>query len=217
MARAVLTINSKNYGTWSMRGWLLCKLAGIDFVTEVVPADDPSSRAELLLMSPSFLVPRLQVGDVVMWGTSSIAQFLAEQFPEAGLLPVEPRERALCRSICDEMHAGFSNLRSAMPMNIKARHPGFKLWTGAQQDVDRIVEIWTMCLEASGGPFLFGQPTQADAMFAPVCARFATYDVSLPDDCASYRDRVLALPIVQEWIAGALAEPDDLDDLDAEF
>src|SRR3954452_2321509 len=102
MAPAVLTINSKNYGTWSMRGWLLCKLAGIDFVTEVVPIDDPSSRAELLLLSPSFLVPRLRVGDVTMWGTLSIAQYLAEFFPKAGLLPTDPAKRSLCRSVCDE-------------------------------------------------------------------------------------------------------------------
>jgi glutathione S-transferase len=217
MAAAVLTINSKNYGTWSMRGWLLCKLSGIDFVTEVVPSDDPSTRAELLLLSPSFLVPRLQVGDVTMWGTLSIAQYLAEAFQDAGLLPIEPVERARCRSICDEMHSGFSNLRAAMPMNIKAHHPGFKPWAGAQQDIDRIAEIWEMCLGASGGPFLFGRPTQADAMFAPVCSRFVTYDVKLPSDCSSYRDRVLAMPEVQEWVAGAQAEPDDLDELDAEF
>jgi len=200
-----------------MRGWLLCKLAGIDFVTEVVPSDDPSSRAELLLLSPSFLVPRLRVGEITMWGTLSIAQYLAETFPDAGLLPTDPVERARCRSICDEMHSGFANLRSAMPMNIKAHHPGFKLWAGAQLDVDRILEIWKMCLDASNGPFLFGQATQAEAMFAPVCARFVTYDVPLPPPCAAYRDRVLAMPEVQEWISAAIAEPEDLDELDAEF
>jgi glutathione S-transferase len=217
MASAILTINSKNYGAWSMRGWLLCKWSGIDFVTEAVPADDPSSRAELLLLSPSFLVPRLKVGAVEMWGTLSIAQYLAETFPDAGLLPAEPAARALCRSICDEMHSGFANLRSALPLNIKARHPGFKVWAGAKRDVDRIVKIWQTCLNQSGGPFLFGALTQADAMFAPVCARFVTYDVTLPADCAAYRDRVLALPTVQEWIADALAEPDDLDESDMEF
>src|ERR1700710_838880 len=106
MACAVLTINSKNYGTWSMRGWLLCQLAGIEFVTEVVPSDDASSRAELLLLSPSFLVPKLQIDGITMWGTLSIAQYLAESFPEARLLPSDPAERARCRSICDEMHSG---------------------------------------------------------------------------------------------------------------
>ena len=217
MAPAVLTINSRNYGTWSMRGWLLCELAGIDHVTEQVPIDDPSSRAELLLLSSSFLVPRLTVGDVEMWGTLSIAEYLAETFPDAGLLPADPVARALCRSICDEMHSGFANLRSALPLNIKAHHPGFTLWEGAQRDVDRIVAIWQRCLHKSGGPFLFGPATQAEAMFAPVCARFATYDVTLPGDCASYRDQVLSMAEVREWIASAQAEPDDLDELDVEF
>ena len=150
-------------------------------------------------------------------GTLAIAGYLTEMHPDAGLLPDEPGARALCRSICDEMHSGFSNLRSALPMNIKAHHPGFRRWAGAQADVDRITEIWHTCLDRSGGPFLFGPRTMADAMYAPVCTRFLTYDVDLDDDCAAYRDDILGMPAMKEWINGALEEPDDLDELDVEF
>src|SRR5688500_18934917 len=113
MNRATLTINSKNYGSWSLRGWLLCKMAGIDFVEEALPADDPASRAELLLLSPSFLVPCLVHDDVTVWDTLAIGEYLHEVVPEAGLLPSGRKDRARCRSICGEMHSGFGNLRAA--------------------------------------------------------------------------------------------------------
>ncbi|MGE0878704.1 MAG: glutathione S-transferase [Acidimicrobiia bacterium] len=217
MERAVLTINSRNYGSWSLRGWLLCRYAGLDFEEVVLPSDDEKSRAELLLLSASFQVPRLAVGPVTVWGTLAIAEYLNETYPSAGLLPSGPVERAWCRSVCDEMHSGFANLRAAMPMNIKSRHPAFKVWSGAQNDIDRIVEIWSACLEASGGPYLFGQPTMADAMYAPVCTRFVTYDTELDDQCTRYRDFVMGSRPMKEWIAAAEAEPEDLDELDVEF
>lgn len=138
MNRATLTINSKNYGSWSLRGWLLCKMAGIDFVEEELPADDAASRAELLLLSPSFLVPRLVHDDVTVWDTLAIGEYLHELVPEAGLLPSGMNERARCRSICGEMHSGFVNLRAALPMNVKADHPNFMVWAGAQADIDRV-------------------------------------------------------------------------------
>ena len=186
MAEATLTIASKNYGSWSLRGWLLCKLAGLDFEEEQSRSDDPSVRAELLLLSPSFLVPRLTHAGVKVWDTLAIADYLDELKPDAGLVPAARAERALCRSISGEMHSGFSNLRSALPMNIKAHYPGFKVWAGARADIDRIVMIWRECLSGSGGPYLFGnKPCMADAMFAPVVTRFATYDVSLDPDCAA--------------------------------
>ena len=151
----------------------------------MVPADDPSTRAELLLLSPSFLVPSLTTGNVKVWDTLAIAEYLNELFPDAGLLPKDIAARAHCRSVSGEMHSGFSNMRSALPMNIKGHYPGFKVWAGAQADIDRIVTIWRDCLAASGGPFLFGkQPTMADAMYAPVCTRFLTYSVKLDPACA---------------------------------
>jgi glutathione S-transferase len=217
MASATLTISSKNYSSWSLRGWLLCKMAGLDFKEKLLSSDDPSTRAELLLLSPSFLVPRLTHDGVSVWDTLAITEYLNELKPKAGLIPKEKIARAHCRSICGEMHSGFSNLRSALPMNIKSRHPGFKVWAGAQADIDRIVEIWRGCLDRYGGPYLFGRLSMADAMYAPVCTRFVTYDVRLEPDLAAYQARVLALPAMTAWTKSALAEPEELEELEVEF
>lgn len=217
MAKSLLTISSRNYSSWSLRGWLLCKLAGLDFDAVSLPLDDASARAELLLLSPSFLTPCLTHDGIKVWDTLAIAEFLNETFPEAGLVPADRGERSHCRSICGEMHSGFANLRAALPMNLKARHPGFKVWAGAQSDIDRITAIWRECLSASAGPFLFGELTMADAMYAPVCTRFVTYDVPLDPVSAAYRDRILALPYMKEWTAIALTEPDEVEELDVEF
>lgn len=218
MAEATLTISSKNYSSWSLRGWLMCRMAGIDFEEKVMPADDPSTRAELLLLSPSFLVPALTYEGVKVWDTLAIGGFLNEIRPEAGFYPAEQKARAHCRSIAGEMHSGFANLRAALPMNLKAHYPGFKIWSGAQADIDRVTAIWRECLAAYGGPYLFGPSlTMADAMYAPVCTRFATYGVSLDPVCAAYSERILAWPAMQEWIAAAKREPDDIEELEVEF
>jgi glutathione S-transferase len=218
MAKATLAIASKNYGSWSLRGWLLCKMAGLDFEEEIVSSDDPSTRAELLLLSPSFLVPRLTHDGIKVWDTLAIAEYLNELSPDAGLIPRDRTARAHCRSISGEMHSGFSNMRSALPMNLKAHYPGFKIWAGAQADIDRIVAIWRECLAASNGPYLFGgQPCMADAMFAPVCTRFITYDVKLDTPCAAYCKTVIEMPLMQEWIEAARTEPEELEELDVEF
>ncbi|HUD51406.1 glutathione S-transferase family protein [Parvibaculum sp.] len=218
MAKATLTISSKNYSSWSLRGWLLCKMAGLDFVEEQLSSSDPSTRAELLLLSPSFLVPCLTHHGVKVWDTLAIAEYLHEIKPEAGLLPADQAARAHCRSISGEMHSGFANLRAALPMNLKARYPDFKIWAGAQADIDRVIEIWEDALDRYKGPFLFGKkPTMADAMYAPVCTRFLTYDVDLDQPAAAYCKRIVALPHMVEWIKGAKAEPEELEELDAEF
>jgi glutathione S-transferase len=218
MSRATLTIASKNYGSWSLRGWLLCKTAGLDFEEKPVSTDDPSTRAELLLLSPSFLVPCLIHDGLKIWDTLAIAEYLHEIVPEAGLLPADRGQRAHCRSICGEMHSGFSNLRSALPMNIKARFPGFKSWAGARGDIDRITAIWRECLSEYKGPYLFGQtPCAADAMYAPVCSRFQTYDVSIDPRSMEYCSAIMAHPFMQEWIEAAKVEPDELEELDVEF
>ena len=218
MAKATLTIASKNYGSWSLRGWLLCKMAGLDFDEQQAPSDDPATRAELLLLSPSFLVPCLTHDGVMIWDTLAIAEYLHELSPDAGLMPKARAARARCRSISGEMHSGFSNLRSALPMNLKAHYPGFKVWAGAQADIDRVLAIWRECLAESKGPFLFGpQPCMADAMFAPVVTRFLTYDVKIDAACAAYRETILAMSYMQEWIAAAKTEPDEVEELDVEF
>lgn len=136
-------------------------------------------------------------------------------------MSLDPRDRAArahCRSISGEMHSGFANLRSALPMNIKAHHPGFKVWAGAQGDILRIVAIWTECLTTYGGPYLFGAaPTMADAMYAPVCSRFTTYDVPLDPQSRAYCATMLALPAMQDWMAAAREEPEEMEELDVEF
>jgi len=218
MAEAELTISSENYSSWSLRGWLLCRMAGIDFVEKVRPADDPSTRAELLLLSPSFLVPALTYQGVTVWDTLAIGGFLNELKPEAGFYPAQQLPRAHCRSVCGEMHSGFANLRAALPMNLKASYPNFKIWAGAQADIDRVTAIWRECLSLYGGPYLFGASlTMADAMYAPVCTRFATYGVALDPASAAYCARILSWPAMQEWITAAKQEPDDIDELEVEF
>jgi glutathione S-transferase len=217
MTETTLTISSKNYSSWSLRGWLLCKLATLEFAEVVMPSDDPSTRAELLLLSPSFLVPCLRHDGATIWDTLAIAEYLNELKPNAGLLPTERRARAHCRSISGEMHSGFSNLRSALPMNLKAHYPGFKVYAGARADIDRIVAIWRDCFANYKGPYLFGSISMADAMYAPVCSRFLTYDVALDTECAAYCRRMMELPQMLEWIEAAKAEPDELEELDAEF
>lgn len=217
MSTATLTISSKNYSSWSLRGWLMCRIAGLDFTEESVDIDDVDSRQELLLLSSSFLVPRLTIDEVTVWATLAIGEHLNEQFPEAGLLPADPAARAHCRAISGEMHAGFHNLRSAMPMNIRARHDSFPLFTGVRPDIERIKTIWADCLAAYGGPFLFGQPTIADAMYAPACTRFLTYGVELQPELQTYRDHVLQWEPMREWIAAAEAEPDRIAEFEAEF
>jgi glutathione S-transferase len=218
MAKAKLTISSKNYGSWSLRGFLLCKMAKLDFEETAISSDDPSTRAELLLLSPSFLVPALEHNGVKVWDTLAIAEYLNEVVPNAGLMPKDLAARARCRSIAGEMHSGFSNLRSALPMNLKAHHPGFKIWAGAQADIDRIVTIWRECLLAYEGPYLFGEnPCMADAMFAPIATRFLTYDVRLDADCAGYVRTIMAMAAMKEWVTAAKTEPDEVEELDVEF
>jgi glutathione S-transferase len=218
MAKAVLTISSKNYGAWALRGWLMAKLAGLAFTEKVISPDDPAMKAEMLLLSSSMLVPSLQNGSVKVWDTLAIGEYLNEIKPDAKLLPANAAARAHCRAISGEMHSGFASMRSALPMNIKAHFPGFKAWSRAQADIDRVLEIWTECLSQYGGPYLFGKEVSlADAMYAPVVTRFLTYDIPLDKASAAYVKRIMALPALQEWIAEAHKEPDDIDELDAEF
>jgi glutathione S-transferase len=218
MADATLTISSKNYSSWSLRGWLLCRMAGLDFDEQLVASDDLEARQELLLLSPSVLVPRLTNGDVTVWDTLAIAEYLAEIAPKAGLLPSDQATRAHCRAISGEMHSGFYNLRSALPMNLKARHTSFKIFSGARPDVERIKIIWSECLETYGGPYLFGEkPTVADAMYAPVCTRFRTYAVPLDQKLSAYCETIFHWPLLQEWTQGALIEPDEIVELEVEF
>ena len=218
MAGAKLTISSRNYSSWSLRAWLFCQMAGLAVEIESVPIDDPNIRAELLLLSPTVLTPRLDHNGASVWDCMAIAEYLEENFPGSGLLPDERIKRAHCRSVSGEMHAGFYNLRSALPMNLRARYPGFRVFTGARGDIRRVLTIWNECFEQYRGRYLFGdQPTLADAMYAPVCTRFVTYDVALEGKAAEYRDRIMDWGPVQQWIEDSKAEPLEIEELDIEF
>lgn len=218
MSKATLLISSKNYSSWSLRGFLLAKLSGIVFMTESVALDDPRAHEELLMRTSSILVPCLLHGEVTVWDTLAIAEYLNELFPAAHMLPDEKIARARCRSISGEMHSGFAALRSSLPMNLRFKKPGFTVWSSAQADIDRITTIWRECLNQWKGPFLFGKkPTIADAMYAPVVTRFLSYDVAVGALCQSYCDTIMGWAPMQEWMADALEEPQEIIELDLDF
>jgi glutathione S-transferase len=215
-----LYIGNKNYSSWSMRSWVLLTQSGIPFEEVMVRFDaftpDSQFKARLQAVSPTGKVPVLVDGDLVVWDTLAIAEYVAEQFPEKALWPRDKAARARARSLCAEMHSGFTGLRSYCPMNIEASLPeaGALVWRDqptVRADVARLVSMWQQCLQTSGGPLLFGDFCVADATFAPICARLVTYALPLPDDILAYVQRVCALPGVKAWIDGALAEQDFLD------
>ena len=212
-----LYIGNKNYSSWSMRPWVLLTQAGIPFEEVMVGFDsfDAGSQFKqaLAAITPVGKVPVLLDGDLAVWDTLAIAEYLAERFPDKQLWPADAKARARARSICAEMHAGFTALRSHCGMNIEASLPeaGQLIWrdqAGVRADVARIVAMWTALLEDHGGPMLFGPFSIADAYFAPVCMRLLTYGLPVPAEIGAYVDRVRALPGVQRWIEGALAEAD---------
>ena len=219
---ATLTLSSKNYSSWSLRGWLLARFAGLEFTEQMVSPDDADARKELLLLAPSIRVPCLTHEGAKVWNTLAIAQYLNEINPKSGLMPDDRIARAHCRSVSGEMNSGFANLRASLPMNLKGlverRYPGHKIWGGALPDIERITGIWTECLATYGGPYLFGaQRGMADAMYAPVVTRFLTYDVKLDDACTAYCKTIMAMPEMQEWVAAAQLEPDEIEQLDMDF
>ncbi|WP_341922285.1 glutathione S-transferase family protein [Polaromonas sp. YR568] len=212
-----LTIGNKNYSSWSMRPWVLLRQAGIPFEEVLVRFDafDAGSQFKQALagLTPTGKVPVLQDGELAIWDTLAIAEYLAEQFPEKKLWPADPAARARARSVCAEMHSGFSALRSHCPQNIEASLPevGALIWRdqpAVRADVARLVAMWSELLQAHGGPLLFGHFSIADAYFAPVCMRLKTYGLPVPPTIAAYVERVAALPGVAAWIADAKAEAD---------
>lgn len=212
-----LYIGNKNYSSWSMRSWVLLKQAGIAFNEQRVRFDsfdaDSAFKKTLRSVSPTGKVPVLTDGDLVIWDTLAIAEYVAEQFPDKQLWPADKTQRARARSVCAEMHAGFGALRSSCPMNIEAHLPeaGALIWRdqpAVRADVERLVAMWSSLLQAHGGPLLFGAFTVADAFYAPTCMRIKTYALPVPPAIATYVERVCALPGVQAWVEEALAEHD---------
>ena len=212
-----LYIGNKNYSSWSMRPWVLLRQAGIPFEEVLARFDsfDANSqfKATIAGISPTGKVPVLVDGDLAIWDTLAIAEYLAETYPEKHLWPQDKAARARARSVCAEMHSGFTALRGACPMNIEAHLPdiGALIWRdkpAVRADVQRLVEMWTGLLEQHGGPMLFGAFTIADAFYAPVCMRLHSYGLPVPPHIQAYVQRVRARPGVKAWIDGALAEQD---------
>lgn len=215
-----LLVGNKNYSSWSMRPWVLLKQANIPFEEVVVRFDsfdaDSTFKRTLAGITPTAKVPVLIDDELAIWDTLAITEYVAEQFPEKKLWPTNSAARARARSICAEMHSGFTGLRSQCPMNIEASLPniGALAWRdkpAVRADLERIVTMWSALLQEHGGPMLFGEFTAADAYFAPVCMRIATYALPVPPEIAAYIERVKALPGVAAWIQSALAEQDFLD------
>ncbi len=214
---ATLIISSRNYSSWSLRGWLLMRMSGLRFREIRTANDDAVARAELLLQTSSIRIPTMEYKGVAVWDTLAIAEFLNELCPAAQMFPSDLGARAHCRSVSGEMHAGFGALRAALPVNLHAFRPNFPIWSGVRADIDRVTEIFRDCLGKYGGPFLFGaRMSVADAMFAPVCTRFATYDVDLDRVSEAYKERILALPDMVEWTDAAKLEPEMVSELEVE-
>ena len=215
-----LYVGNKNYSSWSMRPWVLLKQAGIPFDSVAVRFDaftpDSAFKQTVMKLNPAGGVPVLVDGDLVVWDTLAIAEYVAEGHPEKHLWPRDRAARARARSVCAEMHSGFSALRANCPMNIEASLPqaGQLIWRdqpAVRDDVNRIVAMWTQLLEQHRGPLLFGGFSIADAYFAPVCMRLRTYALPVPAAINAYVDRVSALPGVRAWMDAAMAEKDFLD------
>jgi glutathione S-transferase len=204
-----LVVGNKNYSSWSLRGFLAARAAGVNFDEVLVRLSEPGSKRELLKHSPAGKVPILKHGERAIWDSLAIVEYLAELRPDAGLWPADPAARAHARSIAAEMHAGFQALRAHMPMNLRKSLPGKGRRDDVALDIERIRAIWRDCRARydAGGPFLFGPFGAADAMYTPVAARFRTYAVELDEPCQAYVDAVLARPDYREWHAAALAEP----------
>ena len=215
-----LYIGNKNYSSWSMRPWVLLKQAGISFEEVRVRFDSfeagSAFKNTVNALTPTGKVPVLVDGDLVVWDTLAIAEYVAEQFPDKQLWPSDKAARARARSVCAEMHAGFIGLRSNCPMNIEASlgEVGALIWRdkpALRADLSRLVDMWQGLLAQHGGPLLFGEFSIADAYFAPVCMRLQSYALPVPAAIADYVARVGALPGVKGWMDQARAEHDFLD------
>jgi len=218
MSKPTLIIGNKNYSSWSLRPWLAMRVSGIEFDEQLIPlfeADWAERKASL----PSGTVPVLKHDGNVIWETLAILEYVAEVWPEAHLWPSDPAARARARVVSNEMHAGFTKVRGAMPMNIRASYPGRGMHEGVAEDIARIEFLWTECRNTFGGngDFLFGDFSNADAMFAPIVSRFTTYGVALNDTAQTYMNAVQALPAMVEWSDAGRAETWVIDDDEIDF
>lgn len=211
-----LVIGNKNYSSWSLRPWLALKMAGIAFEEVRIALDQPDTKAKILRYSPTGKVPCLIDGDLTVWDSLAICEYVNETHANGRMWPKDRATRATARAVTAEMHSGFAALRTYLSMDIRARKPArgaeAQRLAGVQADIARIVAVWTAALDASGGPMLFGEFCIADAFYAPVVTRFATYGVELPPLLVAYSEHVFALPPMRDWVAAAQAEVEELTD-----
>ena len=207
-----LLIGNRNYSSWSLRPWLVLKHFGIPFEDEVVQLQGDGFREELARRSPTGRVPVLFDGDLVIVETIAIIEYLADRFADKAIWPADVKQRALARAAAAEMHSAFLALRSNAPMNLRASHPGKVSPDAVARDLHRLETLWGELLTRSGGPFLFGAFTAADAMFAPVATRLRTYGLPVSDVAGGYVEAIYSLPAFQEWLGLALHEPWIIDD-----
>jgi glutathione S-transferase len=214
----LLVLGNKNLSSWSLRPWVLLRQAGIAFRERVLPFESEGWRDAIVALSPSRRVPVLHDGELVVWDSLAICEYVADSFPDAQLWPAPRDARALARAVSAEMHAGFASMRRDLSMDVVARHPPRTMSRETEDDVARVQQIWTECRARAGGsaggegggPFLFGRFSIADAMFAPVVWRFRSYGVPIAEGARAYYETMLALPAMKEWERGAIAEVDAL-------
>jgi glutathione S-transferase len=203
-----LVVGNKNYSSWSLRPWLVLKMLGEPFEEQHIDLHHPDASKHIHAINPAGKIPVLLDGNLKIWDSLAIGEYLAECFPAAHLLPKDSAERALARSLLAEMHAGFPALRQLLPMDIVNHYPTPPMTAELEHDINRIISIWQTQREnhSAAGPFLFGHFTLVDAFFAPVVTRFASYGIQLPPTVQAYADHILALAAMQEWTAMAQAE-----------
>jgi len=216
MNQLTLVIGNKNYSSWSLRPWLLLKHFNIPFKEVRIPLYREETSESLSRWSPSGLVPVLKHGDLAVWDSLAICEYVQELYPDLALWPKDVKARAVARSVSAEMHSGFVALRHSMPMNCRRSFPGKGLNNESSTDIRRVISIWRECREkyGEGGPLLFGRFTIADAMYAPVAQRFRTYDVHLDETSAAYVSAILSLPEMKEWISSAITEEEVLEEFE---
>jgi glutathione S-transferase len=212
MSELTLVIGNKNYSSWSLRPWLVLKQFGIPFTEIRIPLYGSDTKENILRHSPAGKVPVLHDGNITVWDSLAICEYLAEHFPQQLLWPAHPAARALARAICAEMHTGFADMRQHMTMNIRGHFPSKGMTPEVAQDIERIQAIWRDCRAGfgAGGPYLFGAFSIADAFFAPVVLRFVTYAPALEKPTHAYMEALLELPALQEWITAAKAETETI-------
>ena len=204
-----LIIGNRNYSSWSLRAWLALEATGQVFDEVMVPLGQPDTEEAILHWSPTGKVPAYRDGDIIVWDSLAICEYLAERYPAANLWPEEPHARTAARSVVAEMHSGFVPLRKHMPMNLRASYPGEEWDNAVVSDIERMIFVWESCREmfGEGGDMLFGAFSIADAFFAPIVSRFLTYGVAPTGVAGEYMEAIWSLPAMQQWSEAARAEP----------